>query len=137
MITADIAVSNHEHNGITIDGGLFMSNHASDIYGSYKNMSSDLQTIITAIQNDLTYSSLEGEVGNLASLVSMLQSDVNAIKDDIRGWEDDINDLNKEMNRLSSVIADIQSQIDNLVDFGTCTVVDTTSILEDENNVEA
>lgn len=146
MITADIAVSNHEHNGITIDGGLFMSNHASDIYGSYKSMSSDLQTIITAIQEDMPPATLEDEVRDLASAVRGSQGDIDDMKDEMRDWDKTINTLANEITRLSTLVADLQSQIDNIVDFGTCTVVDITATPEtpeeevtpeDENNVEA
>ena len=142
MITADIAVSNHEHNGLTINGGLFVSNHASDIYGSYKDQYSDLQTILTAIQEDMPPATLEDDVRDLMSDVRGIADDINDLKDDMRGWDDNIKDLNDEIARLNGIVADLQSQIDNLIDFGTCTVVDTTptpevsedEVTEDENN---
>lgn len=142
LITADIAVSNHEHNGLTINGGLFVSDHASDIYGSYKDQYSDLQTILTAIQEDMPPATLEDDVRDLMSDVRGIADDINDLKDDIRGWDDNIQDLNDEIARLNGIVADLQSQIDNLIDFGTCTVVDTTPIpevpedepQEDENN---
>ena len=142
MITADIAVSNHEHNGLTINGGLFVSDHASDIYGSYKDQYSDLQTILTAIQEDMPPATLEDDVRDLMSDVRGIADDINDLKDDMRGWDDNIKDLNDEIARLNGIVADLQSQIDNLIDFGTCTVADTTptpevpenEVTEDENN---